>query len=107
MFGSILKEASCHWETDEGICSIVQLIDLDTRLPIIGSLYTVETQRKKGYARCLIHQIVQQLLDGGYKKCAIISDITDPITNKMFIDMGFKEVGKYISISTTKESNYQ
>jgi len=71
---------------------------------IISSLYTKPNQRNKGYAYALVHEIVNQLFEGGYKKCAIISDATHNITNKLFLEVGFREVSKYISVNINPTS---
>jgi hypothetical protein len=103
-YQSILSEASCHWEVNNEICSIAQIIDKDSDFPIIGSLYTNVEQRKKGYARFLVSKITSQLLKGGYSQCGIVSDASDPITNKMFTEVGFYEISKYIAINTLRET---
>lgn len=89
----------CHWEVDDHVTTVAQIIDKDTPLPIIGSLYTKPEHRNNGYAYILVHEIVNQLFKGGYKKCAIISDATHNITNKLFLEIGFIEVSKYISVN--------
>jgi len=101
VWGGILSGNICDWEVAEEITTIGQIIDMETRLPIIGSLYTKPDKRKKGYAYAFVHEIVSQLLKGGYKKCGIISDATNDTTNKIFKEIGFVEVAKYISVNIT------
>ena len=69
----------------------------------ISSLYTNPQDRGMGYAKCLVHEIAQQITTNANKRCGIVSDASDPITNHMFQEIGFEEVSRYISIHTTRE----
>ncbi|RZK26375.1 MAG: GNAT family N-acetyltransferase [Flavobacterium sp.] len=96
--GAIQTNAMFHWEHSNKICSMLQIIDLDGDLPIIGSLYTVPTERNHGYAKALLDSILTELFSAGYEKIGIISDATNKTTNKMFVDLGFEVVAPYIDI---------
>lgn len=102
-YQSILQETSCHWESDGKIVVIATILDYDTELPIIGNLYTNPHERGNGYGKCLVHEITRQLTRNGNDKCGIVSDASDPITNRMFREIGYEEISRYISINTIRE----
>lgn len=102
-YQSILQETSCHWESNNKITTIASLLDYETELPIIGSLYTNPDDRGKGYAKCLVHEITRQITNGD-GRCGIVSDASDPITNRMFKEIGFEEISRYISVNTLREN---
>lgn len=101
---SLTNNTSCFWWSDGKIRTIASIIDSEAKLPIIGSLYTNPEDRGKGYARCLVHEIAKQLSTGKRAKCAIVSDAIDPVTNKMFQEIGFTVVAAYASVHTLKET---
>jgi predicted GNAT family acetyltransferase len=83
-YQSILQETNCHWELDGRITTIASVLDSDTELPIIGSLCTNPDSRGKGYAKCLVHEITRQITTDGEGRCGIVSNASNPITNRMF-----------------------
>lgn len=103
-YQSIFQETSCHWESGGEITTIASVLDSNTELPIIGSLYTNPDARGKGYAKCLVHEITRQFTTNGDGRCGIVSDASDPITNRMFSEIGFKEISRYIAVHTTLET---
>lgn len=103
-YQSIMEETGCNWEVDGKIVTIATVLDSDTELPIIGNLYTNETDRGKGYAKCLVHEIARQFTKDEDSRCGIVSDLSNPITNRMFLEVGFEEVSRYISVHTMREA---
>lgn len=103
-YQSILQKTSCHWESNDKVRTIASVLDSDTALPIIGSLYTNPEDRGKGYAKCLVHEISKQITTNGKGRCGIVSDASDPITNRMFREVGFEEISRYISVHTMRET---
>ncbi|HEK22205.1 GNAT family N-acetyltransferase [Mucilaginibacter sp.] len=103
-YQSILQETSRHWEANGEIVTIASILDDYKELPIIGSLYTNPQHRGKGYAKCLVYEITRQITTNNGGRCGIVSDASDPITNRMFQEIGFKEISQYISIHTKREN---
>lgn len=102
-YQSILQQTSRSWRLNDKITTIASILDSDKELPIIGSLYTNPRYRGMGYAKCLVHDIANKINTNSNKRCGIVSDANDPITNRMFQEIGFEEVSRYISINTTYE----
>lgn len=100
---SVSQQTSYHWEMDGKIVTIASLIDPDTELPIIGSLYTNPEDRGKGYAKCLVHKITSEVIENK-KRCGIVSDASNHTTNRIFKEVGFNETSRYVSVHTLRES---
>ena len=81
------------------ICAMLQVIQTDGfDRPIIGSLYTLPQQRNKGYATLLLRTVTEGLLKFGYEACGLLSDITNPASNKAFVKVGYRPIYHWISI---------
>lgn len=87
-----------QYNTNSGIMSILQVLNMDNEMPVIGSLYTLPDKRGKGYATMLVHAVTKKILATGYEKVGIISDATNPITNKLFKEIGFKPIYEHLAL---------
>lgn len=77
---------------EEGICSMMQVINDRQSLPMIGNLYTKEQKRNNGCAVNLLYAITEGLFANGAKKCGLVSDKTNPASNKVFLKVGYVPV---------------
>jgi GNAT superfamily N-acetyltransferase len=108
---AINEGALVQYDTSFGIACIAQVLNLENQMPVIGSLYTPPEKRGKGYATMLVHAVTKKLLEGGFVKCGIISDATNPITNKLFVNVGYKPIYYHLSLfcpefkSTVNQAN--
>jgi predicted GNAT family acetyltransferase len=102
-YQSILQQTSCHWEDNNKIVTIASIIDSESHLPIVGSLYTNPEDRGKGYAKCLVHDLTSQIV-AAKGQCGIVTDAADAITNQMFLSIGYEETSRYTSAHTMRET---
>ena len=58
----------------------------------IGAVYTPPEQRKKGYASAVTAGLSQQLLDMGFKFCFLFTDLSNPTSNHIYQQIGYKPV---------------
>jgi predicted acetyltransferase len=80
------------------ICSILQVIQTDDYdRPVIGSLYTIPSERNKGFAALLLRMVTDGLLRNGCGECGLVSDITNPASNKAFINVGYHPIYKWLN----------
>lgn len=94
---SIQNQAQVHWEDVNGtICAIAQVMNLDNNFPFIGSLYTDKNKRNSGYATSLLYKVTDKLLSQGYKVCGLLSDVTNPSSNKIFKKVGYLPIYEFI-----------
>lgn len=99
VMGWIQRQCLVQYNVTGGIGCIAQVLNLENGLPIVGSLFTPEKFRGKGYATMLVHAITKKLLNSGFPEVGIISDATNPYTNKMFVDIGYKPIQTHIEMS--------
>ena len=75
------------------ICSMLQVIHTEGYdHPIFGSLYTLPQLRNHGYASLLLRKVTGGLLNAGYEDCGLLSDITNPASNKAFVNVGYRPI---------------
>ena len=58
----------------------------------IGAVYTPPARRKRGYASALVAALSQQQLDAGKKFCFLFTDLANPTSNKIYMDIGYEPV---------------
>lgn len=58
----------------------------------IGPVYTPPTLRGRGYARALVAEVSQAHLDAGKRFCFLYTDLANPISNRIYVDVGYERV---------------
>lgn len=59
---------------------------------IINAVYTPPYFRKKGYATSCVAEVSRLMLNRGYKFCALFTDLDNPISNSIYMKIGYKPV---------------
>lgn len=85
------------WE-DEGPVSMAASTRSTANGISINAVFTPKEFRKKGYASSCVANLCRILLAQGYQFCALFTDADNPTSNKIYQDIGFKEVAKFQSI---------
>jgi len=58
----------------------------------IGPVYTPPPLRGRGYASALVGQLSQWLLDGGLDYCFLYTDLANPTSNRIYMNVGYELV---------------
>jgi len=58
----------------------------------IGPVYTPPDLRGRGYASALVADVSQGQLDAGRRFCFLYTDLSNPTSNKIYIDIGYERV---------------
>lgn len=58
----------------------------------IGPVYTPPPLRRRGYASALVAQLSRQLLDAGRDYCFLYTDLANPTSNRIYMDVGYELV---------------
>ncbi|CRK83371.1 GNAT family N-acetyltransferase [Neobacillus massiliamazoniensis] len=58
----------------------------------ISYVYTPISERKKGYAADCVSAFTQSLLDRGYKTTSLYTDLNNPTSNKIYIQIGYEAI---------------
>jgi uncharacterized protein len=80
------------WE-DEG--QVVSLSGFGGRTPHgtrIGPVYTPPPLRGRGYASALVAKLSAELLAGGLDYCFLYTDLSNPTSNKIYMNVGYELV---------------
>ncbi|HWN22194.1 MAG TPA: GNAT family N-acetyltransferase, partial [Gaiellaceae bacterium] len=58
----------------------------------IGPVYTPPERRGHGYASALVAEVSQARLDAGKRFCFLYTDLANPTSNKIYVDLGYERV---------------
>lgn len=58
----------------------------------INLVYTPPKYRRNGFATELVAKLSQSILDEGKKFCFLFTDLANPTSNKIYMDIGFKPI---------------
>jgi predicted GNAT family acetyltransferase len=58
----------------------------------INGVYTPPAERKKGYASAVVAELSQKMLEAGKKFCVLYTDLANPTSNKIYREVGYREV---------------
>ncbi|MEW6047344.1 MAG: GNAT family N-acetyltransferase [Bacillota bacterium] len=58
----------------------------------VSAVYTPPEYRRRGYASACVSALSQFLLDTGYKYCFLFTDLSNPTSNHIYQEMGYRPV---------------
>jgi uncharacterized protein len=58
----------------------------------IGPVYTPPDLRRRGYASALTAHVTKRLLDAGRDYCFLYTDLTNPTSNRIYVNIGYERV---------------
>lgn len=58
----------------------------------ISAVYTPKHLRKRGYASAVVAHLSRKMLGSGNKFCVLYTDLSNPTSNKIYQDVGYREV---------------
>jgi len=79
-------------KADGKIVSMVKSAGITPNGQTINAVYTPPHYRKKGYATEVVAKISQKILNEGKKYCFLFTDLANPISNKIYQEIGFKPI---------------
>ena len=62
----------------------------------ISLVYTPPAERSRGYASACVASLSQLLLDEGYQFCTLVTDLSNPTSNRIYTAIGYKAIIDYI-----------
>lgn len=93
-----------RWD-DGGICAIARIAFVGNEYTRINTVYTSPEKRGRGYASALVSALSELLIGNGLIP-TVLADEENPISNKMYLSLGFTPDGKiyeYTKNDTTKK----
>ena len=76
--------------------------DLQT-VCVVGLVYTPPYFRGKGYATSCVAAVSQFGLDRGFTKCVLYTDLANPISNSIYMKIGYKPICDSIEIKFSED----
>lgn len=73
----------------------------------IGGVYTPVELRKNGYASATVAQTSQLMLSSGKKFCVLYTDVENPTSNKIYQNIGYKEIATSQHFIFERTKNYE
>jgi GNAT superfamily N-acetyltransferase len=61
----------------------------------IGLVYTPPEQRGRGYAGTAVAAATRRALDEGASRCMLYTDVTNPTSNKIYAEVGYRRCGDW------------
>ena len=61
-------------------------------------VYTPPEHRKRGYASNLVATLTQHQLDAGRRFCFLTTDLTNPTSNKIYREIGYRPVSESVTL---------
>ncbi|MGB3756280.1 MAG: GNAT family N-acetyltransferase [Rivularia sp. (in: cyanobacteria)] len=95
----VLQKGTAYFWQDEIPVSIACSTRLTANGAGISMVYTPPEHRKQGYAGACVAALSQSLLDKGYKFCFLFTDLSNPTSNKIYQQIGYKSVGDWNNYS--------
>jgi GNAT superfamily N-acetyltransferase len=65
----------------------------------VGYVYTPPAFRNHGYATALVSSLSQLLLEAGQRFCFLYTDLANPVSNKIYEQIGYAAVGDVVDVS--------
>ncbi|MFC5448501.1 GNAT family N-acetyltransferase [Paenibacillus aestuarii] len=88
----IQKGLLAGWEVDGKLVSMANGTRPTRTNVTISYVYTPVSERKKGYAADCVAALTQQMLDNGYKSTSLYTDLSNPTSNKIYMEIGYEPV---------------
>lgn len=89
----IEKKEAYIWINSSGQPISMNLVGRPTTDGIsVSGVYTPKSFRRRGFASALVAATSQQMLDQGKKFCVLYTDTSNPTSNKIYQQIGYKEI---------------
>lgn len=82
------------WD-DGGPVSLVGAAPAAGDVARIGPVYTPPNWRRRGYAGTAVAQACRLALARGAHQCSLFTDVSNPTSNKIYAEVGFRRVGDW------------
>lgn len=92
---SIRLKRTFFWVVGSEVVSITNAIRPQIKGICISGVYTPPEFRKKGYARALVAEVSKEMLLRGYEFTNLFTDLSNPTSNKIYQEIGYKPVCDY------------
>jgi predicted GNAT family acetyltransferase len=99
--GSLRRDGLLFWEDGQPVSMI------GVNVPVagvvrIGPVYTPPAHRCRGYAGSAVAAASRRALAAGAHRCMLFTDLTNPTSNKIYAEVGYRRTGDWEEIELTR-----
>ncbi|MNL37754.1 FR47-like protein [compost metagenome] len=88
-----IRKQTAHLWIVNGVPASMAFITRSTKNGAsISLVYTPPAFRKKGYASAVVAHLSHKMLENGKQFCVLYTDLANPTSNKIYQDIGYREV---------------
>jgi predicted GNAT family acetyltransferase len=69
----------------------------------VGPVYTPRALRRRGYAGSAVAAVSRRALAGGADRCMLYTDLTNPTSNKIYAEVGYRRCGDWEEIALERD----
>jgi predicted GNAT family acetyltransferase len=80
------------WEVDGEIGSMANASRPTKTNITVNFVFTPLSERKKGYASSCVSAVTELMLNNGYKTTSLYTDLDNPTSNKIYMEIGYKPI---------------
>jgi uncharacterized protein len=85
------------WELPDGrVVTMAGKTRPTSQVMSISLVYTPPAYRGRGYASNCVAALSQHLLDEGWKKCSLVTDLANPTSNSIYQKIGYRPVCDFV-----------
>ena len=99
--GSLRRDGLLIWEDGEPV-SMLGVNPQVAGVVRIGPVYTPPAQRRRGYAGSAVAAASRRALAAGAQRCMLFTDVTNPTSNKIYAEVGYRRTGDWEEIELTR-----
>lgn len=83
---------------DQQPVSMLAIVRETENFSIISWVYTPPNSRAKGFATTAVYKLTELMLGTHEKQCALFTDKANPISNRIYQNIGYQPVSEYLDI---------
>lgn len=85
-------ESLYGWEVDGRLISVANIARPTRTNATVNFVYTPADERRKGYATDCVAALTSLLLNKGYLSTTLYTDLDNPTSNKIYMEIGYKPI---------------
>jgi predicted GNAT family acetyltransferase len=93
----LLTGGMYFWETDAPVSMTLRGAST-LRGGRVTGVYTPPALRGRGYASACVAAVSRRLLDDGWERCFLFTDLANPTSNKIYADIGYAQRCEYATL---------
>ena len=99
-----IRERNLYVWDDDGVRSMAATARRSRSGCSVNLVYTPREHRGRGYASAVVAALSDRILQSGFGHCSLYTDATNPTSNKIYEQLGYRRVGDAVEYDFDGES---